>query len=53
MVVRINIQTSILRLRTSAAHTPSAMKKPDVMRMPVLIAPSGTLSWFEEATNAG
>ena len=44
--------TSTSFLRTSAAHTPSAMKKPEVIRIAVLAAPSGMLSWFDAATNA-
>ncbi len=52
-VVRMSMRTSRLFLRTSAAHTPSAMQKPEVIRMAVLTAPSGTLSWLDAAANAG
>ncbi len=51
-VVKIRKTTSSAFLRTSAAQTASAIKKPDVMRMAVLAAPSGMLSWFDAATNA-
>ena len=36
-----------LFLRTSAAHTANAMKKPEVIRIAVFAVPSGMLSWFD------
>ncbi len=43
-VVRISVQTSMSFLRTSAAHTANAMKKPEVIRIAVFAVPNGMLS---------
>ena len=51
-VVRTRKRTRRDFLRTSAAQTASAMKKPEEMRIAVLTAPSGTLSWFDAVTKA-